>query len=191
MCPLTFQLVRSQRVYRRRCFEPWYHRFMESTSSTLQLCLLCGNSTKNPKFCSRSCSASYNNSVAPKRTRKIHRCSTCGKPSRNPTKSGLCFVCYQAESSAVIGRMTLGEAVITTGKPSDRYNGVRYHGRKNRALGDSCQVCGYDKAVQVCHIKPIPSFPLDTLISVINDPSNIAILCPNHHWELDHGMLTL
>ena len=28
-------------------------------------------------------------------------------------------------------------------------------------------------------------------IKVVNDLSNLVNLCPNHHWELDHGMLNL
>ena len=40
-------------------------------------CLSCGNETKNPKFCSKSCSASYNNKKFPKR-KPEHKCIDCG-----------------------------------------------------------------------------------------------------------------
>ena len=49
-----------------------------------------------------------------------------------------------------------------------------------------CQFCGYSKRVEVCHIKPISSFDKDTPIDTINDMSNLLILCPNCHWELDN-----
>ena len=55
----------------------------------------------------------------------------------------------------------------------------------------SCKICGYDKHVEVCHIKPITSFPLDTALSEINSISNLIYLCPNCHWELDHNLLKL
>ncbi len=40
-------------------------------------CLQCGASTKNPKFCTQSCSAKYNNSINPKRQLQ-GKCSSCG-----------------------------------------------------------------------------------------------------------------
>ena len=52
-----------------------------------------------------------------------------------------------------------------------------------------CQNCGYDKHFEICHIKAIKDFPKDTLLSVVNDPSNLIPLCPNCHWEFDRGIL--
>jgi 5-methylcytosine-specific restriction endonuclease McrA len=48
-----------------------------------------------------------------------------------------------------------------------------------------CQACGYSKHVEVCHLKPLSSFDLDTESS-FNDDSNLLLLCPNCHWELDN-----
>jgi 5-methylcytosine-specific restriction endonuclease McrA len=43
-------------------------------------CLTCKSETKNPKFCSRSCSAIYNNSLGIYNRRKPEgRCKECGK----------------------------------------------------------------------------------------------------------------
>src|SRR5688572_12386331 len=41
-------------------------------------CLLCGRETPNPRFCSSSCAASYNNRIAPKRIKQPRRCKRCG-----------------------------------------------------------------------------------------------------------------
>ena len=68
---------------------------------------------------------------------------------------------------------------------SARFNIVRGRARNQYKHIKICQHCGYDKHVEVCHIKPIHSFPEDTLVSIINDKSNILILCPNCHWEHD------
>jgi hypothetical protein len=68
---------------------------------------------------------------------------------------------------------------------SARFNIIRGRARNQHKHIKACQFCGYDKHVEVCHIKPIHSFPEDTLVSIINDPSNILILCPNCHWEHD------
>ena len=54
-----------------------------------------------------------------------------------------------------------------------------------------CAICGYDRHFHVCHIKAINSFSGDTPVTVINDLKNLIALCPNHHWELDIGLLTL
>jgi predicted restriction endonuclease len=55
----------------------------------------------------------------------------------------------------------------------------------------TCKVCGYDKHIQVCHIKSVSSFKDDDLITEINSKNNLVGLCPNHHWEFDHGFLNL
>lgn len=53
-----------------------------------------------------------------------------------------------------------------------------------------CIICGYDKHIEIAHIKAVSEFSDDTLISEINDINNLAPLCPNHHWEFDNGILS-
>jgi hypothetical protein len=53
-------------------------------------------------------------------------------------------------------------------------------------LPKKCMNCSYDKHVECCHIYPISEFDLDATEEEINDPSNIVLLCPNCHWELDN-----
>ena len=53
----------------------------------------------------------------------------------------------------------------------------------------ACVICGYNKAVDVCHIKDIKDFPNYATVLEINSQSNLIALCKNHHWELDHDML--
>jgi predicted HNH restriction endonuclease len=54
-----------------------------------------------------------------------------------------------------------------------------------------CAQCGYDKHIEVSHKRPLASFPGDTPISVVNSLDNLVGLCPNCHWEFDHGLLQL
>ena len=65
--------------------------------------------------------------------------------------------------------------------------------RKLKRLGwvKRCTVCGYDKAVHVCHITPIKDFSDATPISEINHVTNLIYLCPNHHSEMDSGLLNI
>jgi predicted restriction endonuclease len=92
-----------------------------------------------------------------------------------------------------LANKTLAEA-IKNRKDNNRYNQIRRISRKNYLQSDRpkcCEVCGYDKHIEICHIKDIASFSKTTLISEINDLSNLIALCRNHHWELDHGHLTI
>jgi hypothetical protein len=54
-----------------------------------------------------------------------------------------------------------------------------------------CRVCGYDKHVEVCHIKSVSSFGENYLITEINSFENLIGLCPNHHWEYDNGHIKI
>jgi len=53
-----------------------------------------------------------------------------------------------------------------------------------RKHGYKCQICGYDKFVNVCHIEPRFKGGSDTV-------ENAIVLCPNHHAEYDYGILKL
>ena len=54
-----------------------------------------------------------------------------------------------------------------------------------------CFVCGYDKYVEICHKKPVSKFEDSATIKEINSMDNLVALCPNHHKELDLGLLKL
>lgn len=60
----------------------------------------------------------------------------------------------------------------------------RFQKEALRKHGYKCQVCGYDKFVNVCHVEPRFKGGSDTV-------ENAIVLCPNHHAELDYGILTL
>ncbi len=62
---------------------------------------------------------------------------------------------------------------------------------KKSKLPRKCFVCGYDKYIEVCHIIGISTFNENTLITQINSIDNLIALCPNCHWEFDHGLLKL
>lgn len=150
-------------------------------------CFQCDQPTDNPRFCSRSCAAVYNNKLKPKRARS-NSCKSCGCSIR----SGFtyCTPCWSGVSEPE--DMTLGGAVYSKGHRSSAYALVRSRARS--AVRDRprvCTSCGYDKHVEVCHIKPIRSFSDCTMLSVINSQDNLLLLCPNCHWEFDHQSLAL
>lgn len=60
----------------------------------------------------------------------------------------------------------------------------RFQKNALRAYGYKCHICGYDKFVNVCHIKPRFKGGDDLL-------ENAVVLCPNHHAEFDYGIITV
>lgn len=136
------------------------------------------------KFYNRSCAASHNNSFSPKRNIKI--CPVCETRIKNKK-------CKCDRSHQRIGGKTKGELVEMYGKHI-----VAVHIRQNARflIGKSgvdrkCKVCGYDKHINVCHKKAIKDYIDASCVDEINNMQNIALLCPNHHWEMDNGILSL
>lgn len=54
-----------------------------------------------------------------------------------------------------------------------------------------CAICGYDKHVEIAHIKAVSEFDDSATIAEINSLNNLIALCPNHHWEYDNGLITI
>jgi len=81
---------------------------------------------------------------------------------------------------------------MLNGQHSNKYRRIRAHARYsyiNSNRPKACENCAYDKHYEVCHIKPIRLFDMDTPISVVNALDNLIALCPNCHWELDNGLI--
>ena len=54
-----------------------------------------------------------------------------------------------------------------------------------------CLICGYNRHVDIAHLKAVSSFPDTAFIGEINDINNLMALCPNHHWEFDNDLLEI
>jgi predicted restriction endonuclease len=153
-------------------------------------CKQCNKETTNPKFCSRSCAASYTNRLFPKRKKSQLFCKSCGIiifPNKYET---MCDSCNPFKKDW--SKITL--ASLQNRRSYQRNSQIRDLARQviNRQnIEKKCKICGYDKHVDVCHIKPISAFSLDDTISKINSSDNLILLCKNHHWELDHKLLSL
>lgn len=159
-------------------------------------CQKCGIPTENPRFCTQSCAASFNNKIYPKRTVQPHNlCDSCGKRlrcSQNQRVSNKCRVCHDKERMTKYGMKTKKESVAesTSYAAKHKYEKIRQYGKRiANHFGWStnvCEKCGYDKHAELCHVKPIADFPDSALVSEINSRENILFLCPNCHWELDN-----
>lgn len=149
-------------------------------------------------FCSRSCSAIYNNKHFPKRKteRKCTQCENTVKSYRH----SLCSIHheeYMLTRFDYIKELTLedywNKESVKNLHPSSKNSHIRGLGRnqhKNLLL-KTCYNCGYDKHVELCHIKPIRDFLPTDKIKDVNSPKNVIQLCPNCHWEFDNKLLIL
>ncbi len=161
-------------------------------------CMNCNKPTINPKFCNRSCSATWINKHYPKRKKKIRRCLKCkSNYTYGDIISKYCIDCCNYTPTKVAQRMTLKELHNKTSVKGKHPSWINAHVRINnkswnRSLTNlSCQNCEYSLHVELCHIKSITSFPDSATLGEINDPNNILVLCRNCHWEFDNEYLKL
>ncbi|WP_408641126.1 HNH endonuclease signature motif containing protein [Flavisphingomonas formosensis] len=140
---------------------------------------------RKKKFCSRSCAASFNNCL-PKRARAVVPCRTCGanvnEGIRGVSFSGraYCKGCW-SNRRGLLGRREKSEC---------SHSVIRAHARSTISRSPKrCMICGYDRHAEACHLRPVAAFPGTARLDEINSSTNLVWLCPNHHWELDHGML--
>lgn len=139
--------------------------------------------TLKKKFCNQSCAGSYNNNLPTRKTRKEKQriCNNCGGIFYGEIRA-FCSDCWGKYRERVSGR-TKEESNAR----EIRANSASFMNGRERI----CQHCGYSKFVEICHIKAVSSFPKTAKVREINDPSNLIYLCPNCHWELDHGIIAV
>lgn len=145
--------------------------------------------TKN-SFCDHTCSAKYNNRnrVRGKETSPDRYCACSIKKAS--VKHSCCPGCFKKKKLREL-QLPISHYIKTS--DANKYSSIRGRARSIvKAAGMTCcEQCGYDLILDTCHIKPISEFPLDTPLGVVNDLSNLIVLCKNHHAELDRGHLTL
>ena len=164
-------------------------------------CAFCGTETgRRPAkgcanvFCDQSCSAKHMHASGSYRGKPPARCRKCGAElPKGSTSRMSCAACKRPTLATTL--RTLGDVRNALGvKGRHRswlHAEVRGHNRTyNAALRTRCQVCGYDKHVELAHRRAINTFPDDTLLTEVNAPENNFVLCRNHHWEFDNGLLS-
>lgn len=89
-----------------------------------------------------------------------------------------------------INTKTLEELLLNTKGKNNRHTIGGFIRREARYLLpiSKCKLCDFT-FTQVCHIKSIWSFPLNTTVAEINNLNNLIRLCPNHHYLLDNNFL--
>jgi hypothetical protein len=133
---------------------------------------------RKKKFCNSSCSASFNNRGKNRNSRRTRRKNEGNKKidriDISKLTKGELFSRYKTYQSA---RSTIC-------KNARR---VYFNSEKEKR----CFECGYDRKIDIAHIKSVSSFSLDSRIEEINHIGNLIALCPNHHGEFDDGILDI
>jgi len=138
----------------------------------------------------------------PRKRSKIILCKNCSKDT-GWYRSNFCPECTEQgwhrvrfKNAKPTNLRTIQEMIDNQSyrASSNKYNTIRLHARtyiRKLQVPLKCINCNYDKHVEVCHITPINTFPPDTLVTVVNSKSNLALLCPNCHWEFDNKLITV
>ena len=145
---------------------------------------------KERQFCGRSCSASFNNKKFIKRPSTAVICK-CG--GRKTSLAERCQACLNKENFERVSNSPI-ENYFMKGNARIKYSQIRKWAHKvvkELGLEKKCSLCGFDAAVEICHIKPISTFDVTTPMGVVNSKENLVILCPNHHTLLDKGKLEI
>jgi hypothetical protein len=153
-------------------------------------CLQCGVNTKNPKFCSKSCSASWNNKKVPKKKKKslkIAECLNCSKVfeyssyyNKGKYCSNSCQVKFQ--------RSQIIEKWKQNPKSSIRAGYKISSVIKNYLIEKAescCSLCGWSEINQYTGNVPLEIHHIDGDCSN-NAEENLQVLCPNCH-SLSHN----
>lgn len=141
-------------------------------------CLNCNNETNNPKYCSKSCSVTYNNRIQPKRIKYLpNNCQKCNIPTKGKFCSQKCHGDYRFEQSL---KDILQSGII---HPKG-YFCTSYKAKKVLAHihGYKCIICGISEwqnktlVLITDHINGIPDdWRLD----------NLRLICPNCDSQTD------
>jgi hypothetical protein len=127
------------------------------------------------KFCSLSCSSTYNASRRPKKEPNVS-CANCGNEfyknasDQKQSKSGLFFCNRKCKAEA---QKVGGLVEIQPSHYGKNYRTICFTHHKKE-----CVVCGEDKIVSVHHYDENHNN---------NDPNNLVPLCPTHHQYVHSG----
>lgn len=172
-------------------------------------CLECGKPTNNPKFCSKSCSASYGNRLRPKKQKQYKRnCLYCSTPTNN---SKYCSKeCWHKHRSFQVSlhpclncaKLISKNKIFCDNKCQSEHNYKQFIYRWKQGLekglrgkygtsvyirrylfekyDSKCCQCGWNKKNPVTGKSPLNIEHIDG-DCLNNKEENLLLLCPNCH----------
>jgi hypothetical protein len=146
-------------------------------------CPNCKQATDNPKFCSRSCSASYNNRINPKRINYCRNavCPNCSSKfiRKYPSRKYCSKECKLSHQTLI-----KDELIEQSGDFGNSfYSNSRIRNYFIRKYGNNCMICG--QSGDNWNGKPI-TLIVDHINGKSNDNrlDNLRIVCPNCDCQL-------
>ncbi len=152
-------------------------------------CKNCNQLTINAKFCSRSCSAIYNNKAYPKR-KVEHKCKYC--ETALPATKRICSTCKSLRKDRKIIRQ---QSWRTNHSDYNKNYRLKKKLEAIESLGGCCCLCGYDKcpaALEFHHLDPSQkefSFSSSSrrYTNLEEELSKCILVCANCHREVHYG----
>lgn len=171
-----------QRVYCRECRKQGKHyaHRCEGCGSAVQRstrwCKKCRDAGVKAKMLGRKCQGC--DAIVPAKTKRVY-CDACIAQGKGRPGHRILALTTMAEMFAAWSNNT-------------RDVSIRAHARKQTK--DWPRVCAapdcrYTHYLETCHLQAVSDFPLTATVGDVNAPQNLVLLCPNHHWDLDHGLL--
>lgn len=156
----------------------------------------CDVMTTKPRFCSQKCAVTHSNKTRKRkpahRGRSNPKCKMCSKRARGPYAK----YCEEHKDTYKNRRNTNVRLKGLKRKRQYTRKGHMWLSSKIRTIAKNwyreilswpCARCGYDKHVEMCHIREVRTFTDNDKIKVINARTNVVQLCRNCHWEMDNG----
>lgn len=185
-------IVHPKEVVRKYCSRLCFSK--AKSKKIRRKCLLCTDEflskpSSEQKYCSFKC---YRIMLSDRQV-KIFKCLNCQNliPRSSGEQRKYCENCFLLLFR--IDSRSIEELSSSNKDMQNRFNRIRLNAKyvmdRNCVL-KSCLCCGYSRHVEICHIRAISDFPVDTKILVVNSLYNLMYLCPNCHWEFDNMVNT-
>ena len=144
---------------------------------------------KRQKFCSRPCSASFNN-----KRKGNHLTCLCGNKKDHRSKN--CVKCYKRNKLKEVNKSSIKD-FLSKGNARVKYSWIRSWVRKSLLLSDKPMECimrdcsEFKEVLEVSHTRSIASFDEFSLMGEVNHIDNLEWICPSHHALYEKGIIDL
>lgn len=156
----------------------------EPRKNKTRICYLCGNSFEytdlKQRFCSRSCSATFNNLKRSKKDKAVGKCLYCEKIIYGHSKRNNKFC--SRECSHKNKTKNIVDAWIIKPDSATQIQGLSSAIKKYliKQSKNKCSQCGWGEINPITGRSPLEVDHIDGNC-YNNDPSNLRVLCPNCH----------
>lgn len=158
----------------------------------------CGNftSARRKKYCNIKCATASTGKMPRRRRGPLPKCKICRRTDTGPLIRRRCYECREhlLRKLDVTGLRTKGDLFANRKNWQSARSTIQRRARetyRTSGLPMICRACGYNRHVEIAHQRAVSEFSDTSTINEINAIDNLMALCPNHHWEQEHGLLVV